>query len=79
MLKEVQNTVLCTYFVNDCNGEDVIQTFYRKKTQKTNEQGFRTEWVIKKVNKLYAKWKRYNNSFNSWIDKEDLIEWNSLV
>ena len=23
--------------------------------------------------KLYVKWKGYNNSFNSWIDKKNLI------
>ena len=24
-------------------------------------------------NKLYVKWKGYDNSFNSWIDKIDLL------
>ena len=23
--------------------------------------------------KIYVEWKGYNNSFNSWIDKEDII------
>ena len=27
-----------------------------------------------KGNKLYVKWKGYNNSFNSWMDKKDLIK-----
>ena len=36
---------------------------------------FRIEKVIKrKGNKLCVKWKGYNNSFNSWIDKKDLIK-----
>ena len=36
---------------------------------------FRIEKVIKrKGNKLYVKWKGYNNSFTSWIDKKDLIK-----
>ena len=40
--------------------------------QKTNQKEFRVEKVIKrKGNKLYVKWKGYNNSFNSWIDKKD--------
>ena len=31
-----------------------------------------TEKVIKrKGDKLYVKWKGYDNSFNSWIDKKD--------
>ena len=26
--------------------------------------------IRKKVDKLYVKWKVYDNSFNSWIDKK---------
>ena len=38
------------------------------------QQEFRVEKVIKrKRNKLYAKWKGYDNSFNSWIYENDLI------
>ena len=41
----------------------------------TNQKEFRIEKVIKrKGNKLYVKWKGCNNSFNSWIDKKDLIK-----
>ena len=39
---------------------------------RTNQKEFRIEKVIKrKGNKLFVKWKGYNNSFNSWIDKKD--------
>ena len=52
---------------------------FMKKLQKANQQEFRIEKVIKrKGNKLYIKWKRYDNSFNSWIDKND-VELNSFV
>ena len=52
---------------------------FMKKLQKANQQEFRIEKVIKrKGNKLYVKWKRYDNSFNSWIDKND-VELNSFV
>ena len=27
----------------------------------------------KKGDKLYVKWKGYDNSFNSWIDKKDIV------
>ena len=47
----------------------------KKELQETNQKEFRIEKVIKKKeNKLYVKWKRYDNSFNSWIDKKDLIK-----
>ena len=43
--------------------------------QKTNQKEFRVEKGIKrKGNKLYIKWKGYNNSFNSWIDKKDIVK-----
>ena len=42
--------------------------------QKTNQKEFRIEKKLKtKGNKLYVTWKRYNNSFNSRIDKKDLM------
>ena len=66
-------TVSWTYVINDLNGEEVIGTFYEKELQKIDQQKFRIEKVIKKKgNKLYVKWKGYDNSFNSWIDKKDL-------
>ena len=65
----------CTYVISDLNGEEVLGSFYGKELQKTNKREFRIEKVIKrKRNKLYVKWKRYDNSFNSWIDKKGLIE-----
>ena len=51
-----------------------IGTFYEKELQKANQQEFRIGKVIKRhVDKLYVKWKGYDNSFNSWIDKKDLV------
>ena len=28
-----------------------------------------------KNNKIYVKWRGYNNSFNSWINKNDVIKY----
>ena len=78
VIKEVKNTVPWTYVISGLNGEKIIGTFYEKELQKTNQQTFRIEKVIKrKGNKLYFKWKGYDNSFNSRIDKKD-VEWNSV-
>ena len=58
MIKEVKNTVPWTYVINDLNGEKIIGTFYENKLQKTNQQEFRIEKVIKKKgDKLLVKWK----------------------
>ena len=73
-IKEIKNTVTWTYAVDDLNGEEIIGTFYEKELQKINQKEFRTEKVIKKKgNALYTKWKGYDSSFNSWIDKKDLV------
>ena len=74
VIKEIKNTVPWTCLINDLNGEENIGTFYEKELQKTNQEEFRIEKVTKKKDdKLYVKWKGYDNSFNSWIDKKDLV------
>ena len=71
---KIKNTVPWTYVINDLNGEEIIGTFYEKELQKTNQKEFRIEKVLKKKgDKLYVKWKGYDNSFNSWIDEKDLV------
>ena len=74
VIKEINNTVPWTYEINDLNGDEIIGTFYEKELQRTNQEEFRIEKVIKKKgNKLYVKWKGFDKSFNSWIDKKDLV------
>ena len=52
----IKNTVPWKYVINDLNGEEIIGTFYEKELQKTNQQKFRIEKVIKrKGEKLYVK------------------------
>ena len=71
VIKKVKNTVPWTYIVNDLNDNEIIGTFYENELQKTNQQEIRTEKIIrKKGDKLYVKWKGYDSSFNSWIDKK---------
>ena len=60
---------------NDLNGEEIVGTFYENELQKTNQKEFRTEKVIKrKGDKLYVKWKGYDNSFNSWVDRKYVVQ-----
>ena len=57
-IKKVKNTIPCTYVINDLNGEEIIGTFFEKELQKTNQEEFRIEKVIRgKGDKLYLKWK----------------------
>ena len=73
-VSKIKNTVPWTYIINDLNGEEIIRTFYKKELQNINKEEFRIEKVIRrKDDKLYVKWKGYDNSFNTWIDKKDLV------
>ena len=74
VVSKIKNTVPWTHVINDLDSEEIIGTFYEKKLQNTDQKEFRIEKVIKrKGDKLYVKWKGYNNSFNSWINKKDLV------
>ena len=60
--------------ISDLGGDKIAGSFYEKELQKTNQEKFRIEKVLKrKGDKFYVKWKGYDNRFNSWIDKKDLI------
>ena len=64
-----------TYVINNVNSDGIMGTFYEKELQKTNQQEFTIEKLIKrKGDKLYVKWKGYDSSFNSSINKKDLIK-----
>ena len=65
----------CMYAISDINGEQIVGTFYEKDFQKTNEKDFRVEKVIKSEgNKLDLKWKDHISSFDSSIDKENIVQ-----
>ena len=56
VIKKVKNTIPWTCVINDLNGEEITGTFYEKELQKTSQEEFRIEKVIKrKGNKIYVK------------------------
>ena len=66
MIKEVKNTVPWTSAINDLSSEEIIRTFYQRELQKTSQQEFKKQKVIKrKKSKQYVKWKGSDNSLNS--------------
>ena len=74
IIKKIKNTVPWTYLINYLNDEEIIGTFYENESQDTKQIEFRIEKVIKrKGDKFYVKWKGYDNSFNGWIDKKDIV------
>ena len=62
VIKKIKNNVPWTYVIDVLNGKEIIGTFYEKELQEIDQQEFRIEKVIKKKgDKLYIKWKGYNN------------------
>ena len=71
VIKKLKNTAPWIYVVNDLNGKEIMGTFFEKELQKTNQEEFRIEKVIKrKGDKIYVKWKGYDNSFNAGSIKQ---------
>ena len=62
-----------TSFIIDLNREETVETFYQKKLQKKKKK-IKKSLELKKLHKEkainYVKWKGYNDSFNSWIDRK---------
>ena len=73
----VKPTRPVTYSLVDVKGEKIQGTFYEQELQKTRQEIYRIEKVIRKrkrnkIQEVYVKWKGYDNSFNSWIPLADL-------
>ena len=74
VIHEIKNTDPWTYVINDLNGEQITGNFSEKELQKTSQKEFRIKKVLKrKGDKLYVKWRGYDNIFNRWIEKKDLL------
>ena len=73
LLKKLK--ILCRgHVISDHKVEETVGMFYEKELQRTNQREFRIQKVIKgRGDKLYVKWKGYDDSFNSWIYKKDIV------
>ena len=70
IISKIKNTVPQTYVIIDLNGEPITGSFYEKELQKTSQEKFRIEKVIKRKG---DKWKGCDNSFNSSTSKKDFV------
>ena len=74
VIDEILNTNPLTYKLVDLLGEKITGSFYEAELQKTNQNIFRIEKVIRrdqKKKKALVKWKGYPDKFNSWIPLSD--------
>ena len=73
-IAEVQRTQPPTYEIAYLNGEEIKGTFYEPELQKTSQEIFRIEKVIKRGKKKFVvKCKGYSDDFNSWVVNKDIV------
>ena len=71
--QKFQFIIPVTYKITHYNGEEIQGSFYEQELQKSKQDIFRIEKIIKQQgNKSLVKYLGYNNSFNSWVDKKDI-------
>ena len=79
VIKKVKNTVPWTYVVMILMDKKLLDSFMKKNCKKQIKKRLELKKIIKKkCDKLYDKWKGYNNSFNSWTDKKDIAKMNEF-
>ena len=69
---KINKSNVITYQLKDMNNEIIKGQFYTKELQLT--KNITGEYIIEKIlktnkDKIYVKWRGYDNSFNSWINK----------
>ena len=75
---KINKSNVITYQLKDMNNEIIQGQFYTKELQLTkNTTG---EYIIEKIlktnkDKIYVKWRGYDSSFNSWINKNDITKY----
>ena len=77
-IKEVNNTKPPTYIIQDLRGEPIKGSFYEAELQKSTQEVYRIEKVMKRrtrvgITEALVKWKGYDSTFNSWIPISDIL------
>ena len=68
-ISKSQLTIPVTYKITDYNEEETQGSFDEQELQKTKQDTFRIETIMKQQgNKLSG----YHDPFNSWFDKKDI-------
>ena len=74
-ISKIQLTILVTFKITDYNGEEIQGLFYEQELQKTAQDTFRIEKVLKRQGDKYlVKWMGYPKSFISWIDRKTIVK-----
>ena len=73
--RKIQWTIPVTYKITDYNGEEIQGSFCEQDLQKTSQDVFRIEKILKRRgDKLLVKWMVYSYAFNSLVDSKAIVE-----
>lgn len=74
-IKKVQHTHPITYRLIDLDQRDIEGAVYTEELQLVQHSNlYLVEKILRKSgNKVYVKWLGFNNNYNSWIDKDDVL------
>ena len=73
-MSKIQLTIPVPYKITDYNGEEIQDSVYEQELQKTKQDIFMIEKIIRQQgNKSLVKWLGYNDSFNSWVDNKTVV------
>ena len=72
---KINKSNVITYQLKDMNDKIIKGQFYEKELQLT--KNITGEYIIEKIlktsnDKAYVKWRNYDSSFNSWVNKSDI-------
>ena len=72
---KINKSNVISYQIKDMNDEIIKGIFYERELQKTRNTS--DEYIIEKIlktkgNQIYVKWRNYDSSFNSWVNKYDI-------
>ena len=77
VVDKVQKTIPVTYKIKDLLGEEVKGSFYAEELQKSTQEVYRIEKVIRKkkidgVEHALVKWSGYSDKHNQWLPAKEL-------
>ena len=79
VIYDIKSSNVHYYYLKDLNGNKIDGTFYQEELLKTNMNEndlYIIEKIIKKVgNKYLVKWRGYDDTFNSYVNENDIVKY----
>ena len=79
VIYDIKSSNVHYYYLKDLNGNKIDGMFYQEELLKTNMKEndlYIIEKIIKKVgNKYLVKWREYDDTFNSYVNENDIVKY----